>query len=200
MKEIIRKTTLAVCLTLGLGTTVAANDAEAAGQDLSERFGHRYQNVPLLFNLKGAGGMYQDTVPDIDGDGHEDPAMCFDVEVFDLKTGIKIGNGTDCLSNVTPNGDGVQLVGTTFFNTYFGNLVTRGVTTVKEGNPESLQGFSHITGSAPSGGSDVLSGTGWFSGATGSARLSGLVDMSQFAGGVGQPIEFDCLFVVKLDR
>ncbi len=186
-------------VTLGLGSAVVTSGVQA-GEDLAERFGHKYRNVPLLFNLKGTGEMYEDFVPDIDGDGSDDPAMCFDLEVFDLKTGIKVGNGTDCLSNVEESGEGVQLVGTTYFNTYFGTLVTRGVTTVKPGNPESIGDKSHITGSAPSGGNDVINGTGWFRNASGSARLSGMVDMSGFAGGVGDPIIFDCLFVVKLDR
>lgn len=42
----------------------------------------------LVLNLVGTGSMYENMVPDIDGDGQDDLAMCFDVQVFDaIQTG-----------------------------------------------------------------------------------------------------------------
>ncbi|MCK5366312.1 MAG: hypothetical protein KAR22_25220, partial [Gammaproteobacteria bacterium] len=33
--------------------------------------------------LKGIGQAYDGMVPDIDGDGEDDPALCFDVDLYD---------------------------------------------------------------------------------------------------------------------
>jgi hypothetical protein len=45
----------------------------------------------------------------------------------------------------------------------------------------------------------VIGGTGRFASASGKVRLSGIVSMANFAGNVGDPIVFDCLFVMDLD-
>lgn len=60
------------------------------------------------------------------------------------------------------------------------------------------QSITHITG-ASSDGNSIIGGTRRFSDKTGSARLSGMVDMSNFAGNVGDTIVFDCLFIIDLD-
>lgn len=39
-----------------------------------------------MLNLVGTGSMYENMVPDIDGDGQDNLAMCFDVQVFDAHT------------------------------------------------------------------------------------------------------------------
>lgn len=156
----------------------------------------------LTLNLKGTGTMYLSLVPDVDGDGADDQAMCFDVDLLDLKTGKQLGYATDCLYNPAADGDGLNLVGTAFFNFWDGGtLVTRGVTTVHPGQKNSLDRFTHITGAAPSpSGSDILSGTERYLNASGSVRLSGLVDMSNFTPMVeGTHITFDCIFLIKLD-
>ena len=54
-----------------------------------------------VFNLIGTGSMYQKDVADIDGDGVDDPAMCFDVDLINAKNQQYIGTATDCLSDVT---------------------------------------------------------------------------------------------------
>ncbi len=153
-----------------------------------------------VVNLKGTGPMYESTVPDIDGNGLEDPAICFDVDLINLSNNQDIGSATDCLSNITPVGDegGLALVGTTFFELKQGTIVSRGLTTVQpttHGSPN----VTHITGAISDGSNDILSGTGAFNGATGSVRLSGAVDMSLFTATVGSPITFDCIFVLNLD-
>ena len=45
----------------------------------------------------------------------------------------------------------------------------------------------------------IISGTGRFAGATGTTRLSGMVDMSAFGGSQGEPIVFGCVFVINMD-
>ena len=163
---------------------------------------YAHNNKTLVLNLKGTGYMYFAMVPDIAGTPPgEDEAMCFDVDLINLKNGRNIGTATDCLYMPMEIGDGLQLVGTAYFNFKGGKtLVTRGITTVHPGQPESLAPFTHITGAAPSGFGDILPGTGRFSNASGDVRLSGIVDMSNFEPGVeGSPITFDCIFVITLD-
>lgn len=156
----------------------------------------------LVLNLVGAGPMYEGVVPDIDGDMIDDPAICFDVNLVDMKTNRVIGTATDCLSNITPMGTGLSLVGTTIFNLPQGTLMTRGATTVQPVLTQIVtpngQIITHTTG-ASSDGNAIIDGTGHFSGRTGTVRLSGMVDMTNFGGNVGDPIAFDCLFVVEFD-
>jgi len=158
-----------------------------------------------VFNLIGTGAMYEAEVADIDGDGVDDPAICFDVDLINAKNQQLIGTATDCLSDVTPTetviGTALELVGTTTFHLPQGDLVVRGNTTVQPVlHPimtPSGQNITHITGA--SGTEDaVINGTGRFAGAAATARLSGMVDLSGFGGNVGEPITFDCLFVVDL--
>lgn len=153
--------------------------------------------VNLTMRLLGTAVGYESTVPDIDGDGFDDPATCFDVEVFNAATGLKMGDGTDCLSNITPAGDGLQIVGTTYFKLPGGTLISRGNTSVQPttwGSPT----VTHITGAIPSpGDNSVLAGTGAFKGAKGEVRLSGAVNMSNIANG---EISFDCLFIADISR
>jgi len=145
--------------------------------------------------------MYESTVPDIDGDGVDDRAMCFNVNVFNVKNNKMIGRGTDCLAMVTPTDAGVALVGTTYFYLPDGKLVTRGKTSVQPVfHPTTTprgQSITHITG-ASSDGNSVIDGTGRFVNANGTVRLSGMVNMEKFLGNVGDPITFDCLFVIDL--
>lgn len=154
-----------------------------------------------VFNLIGTGTMYQSEVADIDGDGIDDPAICFDVDLVNAKNQQLIGTGTDCLSDITPTGTGLALVGTTFFHLPEGDLVVRGKTTVQPVFQPIVtpggQNITHTTGAAGIGDA-VIAGTGRFAGAVATARLSGMVDLSGFTGNVGDPISFDCLFVVDL--
>jgi hypothetical protein len=151
----------------------------------------------LVVALRGTDVATPDLVPDIDGDGQDDEALCFELDLVDLKSGRTIGSATDCLSNVTPVGDGLALVGTTYFHFPEGVLVTRGLTSVKPttiGSPN----FTHVTGAIPDHGENsVLFGTGRFHKASGAARLSGAVNLSAL--GSDGLITFDCIFVIDLD-
>jgi len=151
----------------------------------------------LVLNLVGSGYMYTSTVPGIDGD-----AICFDVELFNAKNGQQVGTATDCLSNINDVGGSIALVGTTYFYLPQGNLITRGNTTVQPVTQDTFTAdgheMTHVTGAAGTGNA-ILEGTKRFKNSTGTVRLSGMVDMSQFGAAVGDPITFDCLFVIILD-
>ena len=149
--------------------------------------------------LVGTGEAFTAMVPDIDGDGVDDEGTCFTIDLIDLNSNEVIGDATDCLSNITEDGDGLRLVGTTTFNFPQGQLVTRGLTTVQP-LLHGENGFTHATAAPPplNGESNILSGTGAFEDSVGSgtARLSGLVDMSRL--GTEGLLTFDCLFVIDL--
>ena len=184
------KTLIMICISICLCFSLNSNAGGKAGGKI------------LVLNLVGTGGMYPYTVPDIDDDGEDDAAICFDVDLVNATNGQVIGTATDCLSNITPDGDSLALVGTTYFYMHQGMLITRGKTTVQPTKHDTTtavgQMMTHITGAA---GSDnaILDGTGRFAGRTGTVRLSGMVDMSAFGGIEGDPIAFDCLFVITLD-
>jgi len=155
-----------------------------------------YGNIYVV-QIKGTAVGEMREVPDIDGDGKPDKANCFDVDLIDPTTNLVIGTATDCLSKVTPVGDGLALIGTTYFNFKEGTLVVRGKTSVQP-KTHGSEPSTHITGGIPSpGANNVLYGTGIFEGATGSVRLSGAVNMSKFKD-KGE-ISFDCIFIITLD-
>jgi len=144
--------------------------------------------------LKGIGHGYDGMVPDIDGDGEDDPALCFDVGLYN-SAGMQIGTATDCLSNITGVGDGLALVGTTIFNLPNGTFVTRGNTTVQPLTTGGTSPATHITGALSEDGTNgVLYGTGAYEGFEAQVRLSGAVNMSEVDSGI---IVFDCLFMVS---
>ena len=136
----------------------------------------------LVLNLVGSGDMYESVVPDIDGDFIDDPAICFDVKLVNMKNQQVIGTATDCLSNITPMGTGLTLVGTSFFTMPNGTLITRGSTTVQPVLHSTVtpngQNITHITGASTDGNS-IIGSTGRFKNATGIVRLSGMVDITK---------------------
>ena len=186
-------TIAALAFFMGMSFNVIADD---------DRDDDRGRSKHFVFNLIGPGQMYEGTVPDIDGDCIDDPAICFDTELVNLKTQRKIGTATDCLSNVTAAGSGLKLVGTSYFRTKKGTLITRGNTTVQPVLQPTVtpngQNVTHITGASGDGNS-IIGGTGRFANKTGTVRLSGMVDMANFGGNVGDPIVFDCIFVVDIN-
>ncbi len=125
-------------------------------------------------------------------------ARCFEMDLFDAKTGNVIGRGSDCLSDIAPSGDGggLMMTATTFFYFPGGTLVSRGRVTVQPvltGSPE----FTHITGAVPSpSDNNVIYGDGKFKKAadSGSVRLAGAVNLSDFP----SSIFFDCVFVIDI--
>ena len=158
----------------------------------------------LILNLIGTGMAEEKMVPDTDGDGEDEDALCFNVNLVDANNNNVIGTATDCLSNIEvgTNG-GLELIGTTTFYLPGGTLTTRGETTVQPVNHPITtaphgQVITHITGAAGDGNA-VIAGTGRFAGATGTVRLSGMVNLNDLDSmGVGE-ITFDCLFNINLD-
>ncbi len=137
--------------------------------------------------------------------GDDADALCFDIDLIDLKTGRKIGTASDCLSNIVEANGGLALVGRTIFNFPGGTLVTRGLTSVQpttHGSPD----FSNITGAIPTAGENsVLAGTGRFRNVSGAVRLSGAVKMVPIDNGPGREddqleITFDCIFDINLSN
>ncbi len=132
---------------------------------------------------------------DVPSPNGETEAPCFTVELVDVRKDQVVGTATDCLSDITPVGDGVALVATTIFS-FHGNhaFTTRGRTTVQpttHGSPA----ITHITGAIPLPGENgVMSGTGAFSRLRASARLSGAVNLSRLDS--HGEITFDCIFVI----
>lgn len=184
MRELIVNTS-AVLLLLGMSLNVLA-DGNSAGKR-------------LILNLTGTGTGYASFVED--GKSGSYPATCFEVDLINAKNNQLIGSATDCLSNAEPVGTGLELVAATTFNLPSGTLTVRGETTVQpviqttvvpNGQPEG-QNITHITGASGTGNA-VISGTMRFANATGTSRLSGMVDLSQDG-----KIFFDCLFIIDLD-
>ena len=148
---------------------------------------------------------------DTDGDGIVDTtADCYEIQLYDPRTGHQIGTATDCLSDIDvpidddpgtpPMGWNLALTGTTFFHLPGGTLVTQGLTTVRPVLHPTAQGgvdFTHTTGANGDGGFQY--GTGKFAPvSSGTARLSGLVDLSRLVS--DSEITFDCLFVIDLQN
>lgn len=158
----------------------------------------------LALNLIGTGYMYPQTVPPLEKYGPPLDAICFDVELKNIHDGKNIGWATDCLSEITPDesgGEGLSLIGTTFFYLPDGLLITRGDTTVQPALKPIVtaggQTITHITG-ASSDENAVVKGYGEYQWHKGTVRLSGMVDLTNFEGNEGDPMFFDCLFVIDL--
>jgi hypothetical protein len=152
----------------------------------------------LVLNMRGAANSMPTPIPRIDATGTEE-AVGFDLPVFDLASGDQIGTVLETLADITPrDGGGLALVGTQTFHFDDGDLTVRGLTSVApmtHGSPD----YTHMTSGMPTDGENsVLSGTGAYEGATGSARLSGAVNLSRFDS-EGRA-EFNCIFVVKLAK
>lgn len=153
----------------------------------------------LLLQMKGSAIGEKRPNPAPDSDGEE--LLCFDVPILDLATGAEIGTGTDCLTVAGPDTcGGLQVTATTVFNLDGrGTLMATGLTSVQPTTFGSA-GKTHITGAIPGEGDDesIVYADGVYAGATGTARLSGAVDMSEVES-EGR-ISFDCIFLVYLDN
>jgi hypothetical protein len=157
---------------------------------------HKKQNKHLMLKLAGVGSMYKSSIP-----GAEE-AMCFDIDLIDMRTNEIIGSAKDCMSDVQPKADGLGLTGTTFIHLPEGSLTVQGRISVQpvleETFLESGQMITHITGSSHTE-NGIIEGTGIYENRTGNVRLSGMVDMSKFEANEGDLMLFDCLFIIHLD-
>lgn len=147
-----------------------------------------------VLRLAGTGVAYDGMVPDIDGDGQEDPATCFDVGLYSAD-GRVIGTATDCLSEITPVDDGLALIGTTIFRMANGTFTTRGHTTVQPVTTDTPTPVTHTTGAVPMDDDNgVIAGTGAYARFEAKARLAGAVNLSKLDS--DGEITFDCLFAI----
>jgi hypothetical protein len=160
----------------------------------------------IVVQLLGKADGFLRPVPAPDGGQRPDDAICFQVPMFDVPTGLQLGTALDCLSDIVDDEDGgVTLTDTTIFRfPRNGRLVSYGRVSIRElRDTESAPASTHITGSVPLPGTKNIitrRGTQRFEGATGSVRLSGAVNMSEFFGNPNEPIAFNCLFVIELDN
>lgn len=179
-------------LMISLGLFGCGDDSSPSGPQVMANEGLPNQGVVL--RLVGTAEGYAGTVPDIDGDKADDDATCFDISVLDADGNV-IGTATDCLSNITPVGDGMALVGTTLFNLDNGSFTARGLTTVQPVTTQGDTPVTHTTGAVPMDGANgVLSGTEAFENFEAQVRLGGAVNLSKLdSDGL---ITFDCLFAV----
>lgn len=156
----------------------------------------------MVLNLVGPATAYDQTVPDIDGDGKDEPAKCFNVGLVDADTNKPIGVGTDCFAQVTPQGTGLAMVTTTYFHlpsgTFIVRLNTSGQPLLHPTVTPSGVTVTHMSGAAAKQ-NPIIGGTGRFARETGTARLSGLLNMENFSMEKGGSVIFDCLFVIDLD-
>jgi hypothetical protein len=121
-------------------------------------------------------------------------ALCYDLDIVDVKSGNVIGSAADCLSDINAGEDGVALTGTTFFFFNGGTVITRGLTTVQPTTHGSAD-FTHITGAIPQAGdNNVIYGDGKFKNASGPVRLSGAVNLRLFP----EEAKFDCVFILDI--
>ncbi|WP_273857178.1 hypothetical protein [Photobacterium sp. GSS17] len=157
----------------------------------------------LALRVAGKGYMYEKEVPDYDGDKKPDSAYCFDLEVKEIISGDVIGSATECWSEVTSEGDGSKLIGTTFLYLSGGLVVTRGQTTVQPVLQETktYDGYTitHFTG-ASNDKNGIIKTSGDYAWNKGSVRASCLVDRSEYYESVGDGIYFDCLLVLDLKK
>jgi len=160
----------------------------------------------IVVQLKGKTIGFERNVPAPDG-GQIPDAICFKVPMFDVPTGLQLGTALDCLSDINDiEFPRVTLTDTTIFRfPRNGRLVSSGrvsIQPLQDSDSESAPASTHITGSVPLPGTKNVitrAGTQRFKGATGSVRLSGAVNMHEFTGAEGSPIDFNCLFVIQLD-
>jgi hypothetical protein len=165
---------------------VLAGPAKAGGTGLPGR--------TTILRVVGTGVAYEGPVPDIDGDGEDDTATCFDVALFDA-AGRKVGTATDCLSNIEEVGDGLALVGTTIFRLRNGTFTSRGNTTVQPVTTDAPTPITHTTGAVPmEGDNGIIAGTGAYRNFKAQVRLGGAVNLSRLDS--DGEITFDCLFSV----
>lgn len=202
----MRNVKLIRCLVLSiglLGSSVASADRYwNDGYDEDKFPGIAYIGKQMILNAKGNSTAYLCEVPPtVSG---STTALCFDLPLFDMRTGAYVGTITDALTDVVPlEGGGLTAIATSTFN--FTQIPTNpSFTTRVLGNVQTIikgsESMTHITGFIPGAGeNNIIDSTGIFSYASGMARESGAVNLSTFQGQPGDKISADYLWVIKFD-
>jgi hypothetical protein len=193
MKALTSLLLISMLLAMGCDTVEPAGDQDGETGVTLSKVGLPGNGTVL--RLAGTGIAYDGMVPDIDGDGNDDPGTCFDVKLYDA-SGNEIGTATDCLSEITEVDAGLALIGTTIFRLANGTFTSRGHTTVQPVTTGAPTPITHTTGAIPMDGANgIIAGTGAYSRFEAKVRLSGAVNLSKLAPPDNQ-ITFDCLFAV----
>lgn len=182
---------------LFLSTTVVAKDRHAHGGS------DAFIGKELLLNAKGEAEAYECSIPETKLG--TTIALCFDVPLFNMKTGAYVGTLKDRFADITPQEDGggllVTVTSTFKFTRWkhkpqFTTRVLGNVQPFIEGSPT----MTHLTAAIPrAGDNDILSGRKRFRHATGIARETGAVNLSAFQGQVGDKVVFDLIWNIKFD-
>ncbi len=163
---------------------------------------HAFVGKELLLNAKGNAVAYACEIPPTELGTSS--ALCFDIPLYNMKTGAYVGILKDRLADVTPQAGGGLLVTVTSTFKFtewkkkpqFTTRVLGNVQPFIKGSPT----MTHLTGAIPSAGdNDFLSGTKRFRHASGTARESGAINLSGFQGAVGDEVVFDLIWNIKFD-
>jgi hypothetical protein len=124
---------------------------------------------------------------------------CYDLGMSDPLTEKVLGRATACLDHeslIDVGAGGFAVDDTTFFRFPGGTLVSSSRATVQP-LEEPTEGHTHITGDTSEDANVIPGmGSGRFRQATGSTRLSGTLDLSQFDQDI---VGFEWLFVIKME-
>ncbi len=156
----------------------------------------------LIYQMRGTAVGEKRMVPDYTGDGIEDEALCFDLELVDMKTNEVVGKATDCISNMQEVDKGFSLLGTSYFmvekGIFKGKFTTRGQTTVQPQTGDSDL-ITHFTGSYPSemDMNGIIETSDSFLDLKGSVRVAGAVNLSNYSEEYPE-IKFDCIFIINV--
>jgi hypothetical protein len=205
-----RRTLLFSLTVLGL---LLALPAAASG------LGHRGE-IPFMLQFTGTGGLMslEDALEMADVDLAADTTLsaseieafeanalgCWPNAMVDARTQQPLGLGVDCLE-LLPGSDPAVAVSLRALSLFVfsslrdSTLVTFGLTSVRpfiQDVGDAGGGVTHMTGSIPDGPGGIVGGTGLFSGASGTARVSGAVNLSGFPG----ELVFDCLWRLGVER
>ncbi|MEE2729783.1 MAG: hypothetical protein VYA55_03125 [Pseudomonadota bacterium] len=190
---------------LALGTSVILISAGIASNVLADGDQHqkRWNKDTLAVHMIGTDIVEERIVPDIDGDGVDDLARCFDMELRDVRTGRVIGHGADCVANLTPVGSGLQIDATYYLELNNGSLVIRGKNSAQPVLRETVttvDGYPYTHSVAASGDWDaMLEGTGIYADRGGRLRVSGLMNISNVLGTPEDSAFLDLILLIKLD-
>ncbi len=153
--------------------------------------------INLVVQWKGTGtaGVLP---PGVGGDVVPVGTECVIVEMVNPRTGLSIGTGYDCIVDMTPVGEGLEVTTYYIFAFKGGSIISRNLLTVQlvVDQGSIYAGMTHILGDHPFVGENTIQGgTKKFSNARGNVRVSGVVNLSNFP----DTIEFDDLFVITLE-
>lgn len=169
----------------------------------NQRFmGSQFIGKQLVLNAKGKATAYLCDIPATELGTTQ--ALCFDVPLFNMKTGAYVGVLTDKLADVTPvDGGGLTVIATSTFK--FTEWKKKpSFTTRVLGNVQPFidgsESMTHVTGYIPyPGENNILSGTKQFRHASGSVRESGAVNLASFQGLPGDEVVIDFIWVINFD-